>query len=67
MTKINEPKGVVDKLGRWSTIHTIGKEGKIISYITVYRVCDQKHGTGNDTEVEVFFPMWDLAQFAIGY
>ena len=43
------PKGVKnkDELGRWSTIHLQGRQGQIITIMSVYRVC--AHSEGNRT------------------
>ena len=38
-----------DTLGRWTYITMGGKNNKKITIYTIYRVCDQKHGSGNCT------------------
>lgn len=48
LKNIEEPN-TKDTLGRWSVCHLIGKAGKTISVISLYRVCAQKHNIGSNT------------------
>ena len=38
-----------DKHGRWTYITMVGKKNKCITIFSIYRVCDQKHQSGNCT------------------
>ena len=49
VTKNSIPKQLQgDRFHRWGTTHLLGKQG-IVSILTVYRVCKQTNGTGDNT------------------
>ena len=53
MTRGNWPGRIIDsgteKLGRWTYITLTGKNNRKLTIYTLYRVCDQKHGSGDCT------------------
>ena len=46
--RVQHGLSAVDKFGRWGSTHLLGRQG-IITIITVYRVCKQSNGAGDNT------------------